>query len=213
MKDEKPDPGSNYTIQSLQGESWRNAANTIGGNVGEYRWNYLHEAEAAVERRRKHWRRTAFRIISHRGDVVREYEPLDVPFPSATQKETTVDYESRKPLHVPRTTLIKKIEEHIASQKKSFDADQAERVARNEAAVAILQEAAKTKPQHMLAMIESYFNVDPDDFLDQLEDRYGVIAEPKFTPSPGASKLLSVLRASIDKEIEVTPSDDFYSYL
>jgi hypothetical protein len=148
--------------------------------------------------------------------------------PEATRALNSYDYpkeatpmQEQKPLHIPRTTLIERIKEAVAKRKAEHDEKRDARLKEREAKLAQVKEALGKEPLVFLNMVESCFghldadpvNAERASFLERLRINYPVLqADLEFT-SPAEDKLISVLEAANDEEIEVFATDSFYSYL
>lgn len=121
-----------------------------------------------------------------------------------------------EPLKIPRELLIKKIEDNIADAKKKWDEARAVEAKREEEKIALVREALDKHPVALLMLVERGVDLNVyatgEKFVEFLNTRYPD-AKPEFVPDRSAAKMVRVLTAATNPEIDVSPSDNYYDFL
>ena len=197
-----------YIVQIYDGGWW------IDADFGQ--WKFTTEAQALEAIRQR------MEMDDQAGHGEYEYRVMHEPsgqvvINKPNKEEPAMQYENRKPLHVLRTKLIAAIKKQIEAERKAH----VERYAKTEKTfrdqVGLLVAMVARDPGKVTDLILSnpgwladrIYNLDEAEKLDE----HNMRAVPEFKPDEAATKLVRVLEAATDKEIEVTPSDDFYAYL
>lgn len=133
------------------------------------------------------------------------------------------EYQIEKPLTVPRTTLIKKIEDTVAKRKAEAKAEHDKTVATLQARLDEVRKALENNPLGLLAYFRAVSplgDVHVSDaskgvqgFADYIADRYKQQDAGFNWEDPQAEKLLSVLNAAVDENLAVYTDSNFYDYL
>jgi hypothetical protein len=140
-------------------------------------------------------------------------------FPSgninAPQEVHQMDYVAQQPLHIPRESLITRLEERRNDEIKAReDRAEAARKARQE----IVSKVEKLTSDQVTNVLHHFVQTAPASLHKWLDD---VLENGKFVSKDEAptstetqlDKMISVLNLAADKEIEVAPTDPIYPLL
>lgn len=130
----------------------------------------------------------------------------------STQEEITVATpDLNKPLTIPRTTLIEKLQENLDAEKAKREATAAEQVKAREEVVALI---ARFNDDELYNIFHQYWTIDEETLKTAKKNK--TFVTPAVEPSKKESdleKFVRVLGLATDTEIEVFPSDNLYPLL
>lgn len=167
-----------------------------------------------------------------KGNVLSEYPdrskaaskselPVSETTPESTEKEDNLHLSST--LTVPRQTLIDKIKKSIEAAKASWQKTQDEAKAANAAQLAFV---TSLSDELLFAIVKRFYATNWTDWGTASDEEkearirknlvgngYLDSTTPTFVAPENATKLLSVLEAASDENLQVSADDDLYKYL
>lgn len=150
------------------------------------------------------------KMVAKEGSVTHYWcEDELMPAP-AGEKESHVS-DIKKPLHIPRKTLVARLEEVLGEKEQvrsDAEAEFSERRAKYTAAIKDFTDDELTN------IIDSYVHMNIDELKKAKEDKRFVSVDSKPTPvEDQLAKQVRVLKMASDEDIEIAPSDNLYPLL
>lgn len=149
------------------------------------------------------------KMVAKEGFVYHWNEDELMPAP-AGEKESHVS-DIKKPLHIPRKTLVARLEEVLREKEQvrsDAEAEFTERRAKYTAAIKDFTDDELTN------IIDSYVHMHIDELKKAKEAKRFVSVDSKPTPvEDQLAKQVRVLKMASDEDIEIAPSDNLYPLL